>query len=238
MAQQNSKRDSFTWRAGRLLLQKFYDRRGEEHAFALKHLDNAPRILDVASGAGRFLEMAKDRIEGVDINPENVSTCNARGLRATVGDALALPYADNSFDGVHSSHVLQVFNPGQAVQYVRELFRVCKPNGTVVLVVLCGLKNFWIHPENVRPYPPIAVFNIFSHSWSDDEKDMSPMWPGFSRMPEVVALRLRRPSLIQFNSTTSMKRRRLASALNALQYGLFLRKYWTYDAYTLVMRKV
>jgi SAM-dependent methyltransferase len=224
-------------RAGRFLLQRFYDRRGEEHAFALAQMHDCKSILDVACGGGRFLEMAAGRAEGVDLNPDNVIFCQSRGLRVTMGDAMALPYADASFDGVHSSHVMQVFTPAQAVQYVRELFRVCKSGGKVTVVVLCGLKHFWIHPENVRPYPPVAFLNIFPHRWNDKDADLSPMWADFPPPPEVLALRLRRPALIQFDSATSLKARRIASVLNALQYGLFLRKYWTYDAYTMVMRK-
>lgn len=224
-------------RAGRYLLNRLYDRRGEEHAFALAQMRECRRILDVACGGGRFLAMAPDRIEGVDINPDNVAFCKSRGLNANLGDALALPYPDASFDGVHSSHVMQVFNSGQAVQYVRELFRVCKPGGRVALVVLCGLRHFWIHPENARSYPPVAVLNIFPHRWDEKDADLSPMWDGLPPLPEVVALRLRREPLIYFNSSTSLGLRRICSALNAIQYGLYLRKYWSYDAYTLIMRK-
>jgi|GEM_PF-2495683 len=239
----NTAQGSFLLRAGRLLLNRFYDRRGEEHVFAIDHMRDCPKILDVACGGGRFMDMVRDRaagiqVEGVDINPDNVAFCKSRGLNAGLGDALSLPYQNETFDGVHSSHVLQVFNPGQAVQYVRELFRVCKKGGKVTLVVLCGQKHFWIHPENVRPYPPVAVLNIFPHRWDESDADLSPMWDGLPRSPEVLALRLRRPPLIYLNSTTSLRIRKICSALNAVQYGLFLRKYWSYDAYIMVMRKV
>lgn len=225
--------EPFIWSLGRRILKTFYDRRREEYDYAWSHLKDAASILDVACGTGTFMQYAPDRIKGIDINPDNVAWCKSRGLDADEGSALAMPYADASFDAVHSSHVLQVFSPGQAVDYVRELFRVCKPGGKVVIVTLNNFKHFWRHPENARPYPPMAVLNMFA----SQKEEQSPMWAGMGKMPEFVSIRLRRPALIEFESTSSLILRRYASVLNALQYGLYLRKYWAYDAYTLVLRK-
>jgi SAM-dependent methyltransferase len=225
--------EPFIWSAGRKIIKTFYDRRREEYAYAWSHLKDCQRIVDIACGTGTFMQYAPDRMEGVDINPDNIAYCRARGLQAREGDALTLPFPDNSFDGVHSSHVLQVFSPDQATRYVRELFRVCKPGGKVVIVTLNNFKNFWRHPENIRPYPPVAIYNMFARQ----RDEQSPMWSGMPAMPKILGLRLRRPPLIEFESTTSLALRRIASVLNALQYGFYLRKYWKYDAYTLIMGK-
>lgn len=225
--------EPFFWSWGRSLIRKFYDRRGEEYDFAWTHLKNASRIADIACGTGTFMERAPARMDGFDINPDNVAYCHAHGLNAQLGNALELPCAGASYDGVHSSHVLQVFTPDQAVRYVRELFRICKPGGLVVIVSLNAHKFFWRHPENVRPYQPIAILDMFARQ----RDEQSPMWADIPAMPDVVALRLRHPPLIEFQSTTSQNLRRFGSVLNALQYGLYLRKYWKYDAYTLVLRK-
>src|SRR6185503_3340496 len=58
-------------------------------------------ILDVGCGTGANLEMLREfgKAEGVDVSPEALSFCRARGLEnVRLGAAEALPYDDNSFD--------------------------------------------------------------------------------------------------------------------------------------------
>ena len=58
-------------------------------------------ILDVGCGTGANLEMLSEfgLAEGVDVSPEALSFCQARGLeKVKLGAAEALPYDDNSFD--------------------------------------------------------------------------------------------------------------------------------------------
>ena len=59
------------------------------------------KILDVGCGTGANLEMLSEFgvAEGVDVSPEALSFCQARGLdKVKLGAAEALPYDDNSFD--------------------------------------------------------------------------------------------------------------------------------------------
>lgn len=46
-----------------------------------------------------------------------------------------LPYADESFDAVYSSHVLEHFEPSAAAQLLRECLRILRPDGIARLVV-------------------------------------------------------------------------------------------------------
>jgi hypothetical protein len=51
-----------------------------------------------------------------------------------------LPFADNSFDAVYSSHVLEHFSPDTAEVLLRECFRVLKPGG-ILRTVLPDLES-------------------------------------------------------------------------------------------------
>jgi SAM-dependent methyltransferase len=83
----------------------------KEYNFVWKQLSSCDKILDIGCGVGLFLNYAPDRIIGIDINPNNVDFCKTKAFTAFVGDALNLEFPDNSFEGVHSSHVCIYSDP-------------------------------------------------------------------------------------------------------------------------------
>jgi SAM-dependent methyltransferase len=225
--------ESLVWRGGRFLLA-MGDPRPGEYAFTWKFMGDCQSMLDVGCGTGTFCEMAKQRSVGIDINPDNVEYCRRRGIRAQVGSALDLPFSANNFDGVHCSHVLQVFNPNEAVKCLQELARVTKPGGIIVITTLSDFKRFWRHPENVRPYPPDALHSLLN---SEQRGASSPMWAAIPKV-DTLGIRLRHPPLIEFAFRASRHLMRVSAALNGLQMGLGLKKYWAYNSYTLALRKL
>ncbi|BBX22523.1 phthiotriol/phenolphthiotriol dimycocerosates methyltransferase [Mycolicibacter terrae] len=94
------------------------------------------KVLEVSSGHGggasfiaRTLKPAS--YTGLDFNPDGVAFCQKRhqvpGLDFVQGDALNLPFPDNSFDAVvnvEASHIYPDF-----AQFVREVGRVLRPGG-------------------------------------------------------------------------------------------------------------
>jgi SAM-dependent methyltransferase len=63
-------------------------------------------------------------VQGVDIDPSMVRACLGRGLRASLADAMDLPFEDGSFDLVYCSFLLVwVDRPERAVQ---EMLRVSR----------------------------------------------------------------------------------------------------------------
>jgi SAM-dependent methyltransferase len=206
--------------------------RTQEYAVSFSFLEKCASILDVGCGTGTFMQLAPDRIQGLDFNPENVAYCQARGLKAISGDARKLPFADETFEGTHCSHVLQVFHSDDAVTTLRELVRVTKPGGRIVVTTLNWFDRFYRHPENARAYPPDALRRLFAPAHGAS----SPM---YDRMPRLQQERiwLRHPPLLEFEFTTHHMLDRLGGLVNRLQYRIFLRKYWAYDAYVICFRK-
>jgi len=92
-------------------------------------------LLDVGCGDGlalRVLEQVGWRVEGQDVDPKAVAGAVARGLRVRQGPLEACGFAENSFDAVTSSHVLEHVHDPEA--FLGEIHRLLVPGGTMVAV--------------------------------------------------------------------------------------------------------
>jgi SAM-dependent methyltransferase len=96
------------------------------------------RWIDVGCGNGAFTELLVDRCTPVEvqgIDPSEGQITFARGRPAArlakfqIGDAMALPFADASFDAAVMALVL--FFVPEPARGVAEMVRVTKPGGTV-----------------------------------------------------------------------------------------------------------
>ncbi len=89
-------------------------------------------LLEVASGAGFVPSAAKRRLQrdGVTLQVSLLDRARthlpSNGVPTFVGDALALPFPDNSFDLVSCGLFLHHLNPAQAVTFGRESLRVAR----------------------------------------------------------------------------------------------------------------
>ena len=95
------------------------------------------RILDAGCGTGWNLQDLESfgLTYGIDLSPLAVSATRRRGGRVIQGDVLRLPYASAGFDVVTSFDVLYhawISNDDRAV---KELVRVLKPGGLILLKV-------------------------------------------------------------------------------------------------------
>jgi SAM-dependent methyltransferase len=101
-----------------------------------KRTDEALKILDVGCGTGANLEMLSKfgAAEGVDVSPEALSFCQARGLvNVKLGEAEQLPYEAGSFDLVTGLDVVEHLDDDRAG--LREMARVLRPGGRALLFV-------------------------------------------------------------------------------------------------------
>lgn len=98
-------------------------------------------LLDVGSGPGTITadfakRLAPGRVTAVeatasalDLTRSEVNRHDLTNVNFEVGDVHALNFSDDSFDIVHAHQVLQ--HLGDPVQALREMRRVCKPDGIV-----------------------------------------------------------------------------------------------------------
>lgn len=110
------------------------------------------RLLDAGCGTGWNLQDLSSfgETHGIDLSPLAVITTKRRGGRVIQGNLLGLPYANASFDVVTSFDVLYHAWIQDDVQAVRELARVLKPGG-LILVKVPALKILWgAHDEAVH----------------------------------------------------------------------------------------
>ena len=123
--------------------------------FAVKkmNLKSSDRILDVACGTCMFTKEALRQVptlpvEALDFNKEMLSQGETRIKRAGLmthvnlvqGDAMELPYEDNTFDAAMSGFAMR--NVPDIQQVITEMKRVVKPGGKVVVLELAKPSMF------------------------------------------------------------------------------------------------
>jgi len=101
------------------------------------------RLLDVACGTGRTLHQLAQahpelRLYGVDLSPSYVRVARARlahvaEVALAVENAEALPFVDATFDLATSVYLFHELPRNTRRNVARELFRVVRPGGLVVL---------------------------------------------------------------------------------------------------------
>ncbi len=88
-------------------------------------------LLEVAAGSGYVPQVVKQDLQGKRIHLkiallDRVPSHVGNGGRSVVGDALALPFRDSSFDLVSSVLFGHHLSPDELVQFVNEGLRVCR----------------------------------------------------------------------------------------------------------------
>ena len=105
---------------------------------AVRHLDvpAGARVLDVATGTGLVARdiaaMRRVRVIGLDQSFGMLAQARREGVPLVAGSAVALPFADGSFDGVSFTYLLRYVDDPEGV--IRELTRVLRPGAPMVSV--------------------------------------------------------------------------------------------------------
>lgn len=169
------------------------------------------RVLDVACGTGIVarktapLVGADGKVIALDINPAMLAVARALPAPsgATInwqeGNAMALPFPDDTFDVVLCQHGLQ-FVPDRAGA-VREMRRVLAPGGRALVIVLQALAR---HPvfealmESVARHLSLPVSAVMTPFALCDASELRTLFTaaGFKKvdiLPESTMVRFREP---------------------------------------------
>ncbi len=112
-------------------------------------------ILEFGFGTAQNLILLKERkrealAQGVDIDPKIKSIAEYKLRKHNLEvplhlyDGNTLPFADNSFDKVFSSLVFHQLDAITKLHCLKELHRVSKPNGNLIIGDWGGAKNKWM----------------------------------------------------------------------------------------------
>jgi len=136
-----------------------FDSKSYEDNLAYKFLKDCKHILDLGCGEGRFMELAPEKMNGLDHTDSSLKICRDKGLKVEKGEVLNLPYESSSFDGVHCSHVIEHLSPDDAHVMLKEINRVLQVGGVLVLRSPLMHKNFYADFSHVKPYYPSAIMH-------------------------------------------------------------------------------
>ncbi len=103
-------------------------------------------VLDVACDDGLGTEIlakgVSGKIIGFDINPKSIELAKARyvakNVSYAIGDARKMAYADRSFDAIVSFHTIEHMGEDDQAKFVKELARVLKPDGWLLVATPDG----------------------------------------------------------------------------------------------------
>lgn len=120
-------------------------------------------VLDIGTGTGGFLSILAgrpqrpDKVTGIDLSSgmlERVPRLQP-GWNVQVADALALPFADASFDAASACYLLHTLDPAARELALAELGRVLRPGGRIVTVTPV-LPRSQIARVGARPFAALA----------------------------------------------------------------------------------
>ena len=121
--------------------------------FLKKHIDSLDRgkILEAGCGPGAFLRIIGDNypnntITGIDLSNDRITDANAKlfGLpnaKAICANIYELPFPDDHFDLIYSRFLFEYLKYPETA--AKELFRVCKPGGKILLQDLDSQFTFY-----------------------------------------------------------------------------------------------
>jgi SAM-dependent methyltransferase len=148
-----------------------------ELPWALERLAARPgeRVLDLASPKLLAVQLARRRLRvtSVDELESEVETWRSlagdSGVEFLVGDGRALPFDDASFDHAYSISVLEHIERDGAAAALRELARVVKPGGRVLVTLpyASAYREDWRASPVYAAHEPVDG-RYFFQRWYDD----------------------------------------------------------------------
>ncbi len=131
--------------------------RAVRRALALAEIPRGALVLDVGCGTGRWLRRYREfgfQATGVDATPGMLGLAIECGTTAPLiaGEACYLPFADAKFDCVSDITVVQHIPRSLQSLALRELVRVLKPGGRLILMELTRGEDAHVFPRSPQDW--------------------------------------------------------------------------------------
>jgi 2-polyprenyl-3-methyl-5-hydroxy-6-metoxy-1,4-benzoquinol methylase len=149
------------------LIMYFHPGRRADVDFSVMHVPfkKNGHLLEIGCGSGAMLSIMQAlgwQVEGIEVDPVGVKVARAKGLNVHLGDIYSKHYADNCFDAITLSHVIEhVHDP---VGLIRECARILKLGGVLSMVTPNSAslghliyKSSWLHLDPPRH---LHIFNL------------------------------------------------------------------------------
>ncbi|MFB2892195.1 class I SAM-dependent methyltransferase [Aerosakkonemataceae cyanobacterium BLCC-F50] len=119
-------------------------------------INSQTKILDLCCGSGQATQVLvqySQNVVGLDASPLSLQRAKNNVPEAEYVEAFAedMPFADNTFDLVHTSVAMHEMKPEQLRQILQQVYRVLKPGGIFTLVDFHA-------PTNPLFWPGISIF--------------------------------------------------------------------------------
>ena len=119
-------------------------------------INSQTKILDLCCGSGQATQVLvqySQNVVGLDASPLSLQRAKNNVPEAEYVQAFAeeMPFADNTFDLVHTSVAMHEMKPQQLRQIFQQVYRVLKPGGIFTLVDFHA-------PTNSLFWPGISIF--------------------------------------------------------------------------------
>jgi len=141
----------------------------QRYEFAAELVEPNWRVLDIACGVGYgsgLLHAKGCQLIGVDYDDATVAEAREAfpAIQFETGDALALPFADASFDAIVSFETIEHVTDGQA--FLAEMQRVLIPGG--LLIISTPNIHYTAHPAyHLKEYEPDEFFSLMAGNFAD-----------------------------------------------------------------------
>jgi SAM-dependent methyltransferase len=138
-------------------------------------------VLELGAGYCDFINQVRASSRcAVDLNPQSSRYC-APGVRFVCADVTDLPLCGGRFDVAFASNLLEHLTAEQAVRALRQVSRVLRPGGRLVLVqpnYYYAYRSYWDDFTHVRAYTHVSLPDLLSaHGYAVDrvEKRFLPL---------------------------------------------------------------